>query len=108
MAGVKALLVVICAVVFAFNVVGQEKPVRLVAEAEDFKISKGWGIVPFRENYFASTFAISFLSRMACGGSPEQLPGGQTAIAEQLGKIRYTDQLVLRGLYAQRYNWSVV
>ena len=37
----KALLVVHCAVVFAFNTVGQKKPIRLMAEAEDFGSSGG-------------------------------------------------------------------
>ena len=85
----------------------QQKPVRLIAEAEDFTVKAGWGVVPFRENYFASTFAISFLSRMACLGSPEQLPVGQTAIAEQIVQIPYADQFELLVRYEQPYNFSV-
>ncbi len=85
----------------------QKKPVRLIAEAEDFTIKSGWKIVPFRENYFASTFAISFLSRMACLGAPEQLPIGQTAIAEQVVQIPYADQFELLVRYEQPYNFSV-
>lgn len=60
------------------------KPIRLIAEAEDFTIVKGpWKRVPYRENYYASTFAITFLSRMACLGAPEQVVKGQEAIATQ-------------------------
>ena len=42
------------------------KPVRLIAEAEDFTVKTGWQVTPYRENYFASTFAVTFLSRMGC------------------------------------------
>lgn len=60
------------------------KPIRLIAEAEDFKVEKGpWKRVPYRENYYASTFAITFLSRMACLGAPEQVAKDQEAIATQ-------------------------
>ena len=51
-----------------------EKPVRLFAEAEDFKVAAGdWKLVPFPENYYAATFAICFLSRKACLGAPAQV-----------------------------------
>lgn len=44
-----------------------DKPIRLIAEAEDFTVEKGqWNVVPIRENYYVATFAVSFLSRMAC------------------------------------------
>ncbi len=49
------------------------RAVRLVAEAEDFTVeSAGWSVLPFGQNYYASTFAISFLSRMACLSAPAQ------------------------------------
>ncbi len=51
---------------------GSELPVRLIAEAEDFAVESGWRRVAWRDNYFASTFAITFLSRQACLGAPEQ------------------------------------
>src|SRR5438046_3092743 len=58
------------------------KPIRLIAEAEDFTVEKGaWKVVPYRENYYASTFAITFLSRMACLGAPEQVT--ENAVATQ-------------------------
>ena len=78
------------------------KPVvRLIAEAEDFKVtSPGWSIVPFRENYFASTFAISFLSRLACLGAPEQLPEGEEAVAEQVVELPYADTYEMLARYA--------
>lgn len=84
------------------------KPVRLFAEAEDFTLKgDGWEVVPYRENYFASTFAVSFLSRMACLGAPEQLPTGQTTIAEQVVQIPYADQFEVLVRYEQPYNFSV-
>ena len=86
----------------------QKVPIRLFAEAEDFKItSAGWQVVPYRENYFASTFAVSFLSRMACLGAPEQLPTGQTAVAEQVVHIPYADQFQVLVRYEQPYDFSV-
>ena len=104
----KILISSVLLVLFATIAVNaQKKPVRLIAEAEDFTIKSGWKIVPFRENYFASTFAISFLSRMACLGAPEQLPTGQTAIAEQIVQIPYADQFELLVRYEQPYNFSV-
>ena len=104
----KILISAALLVLFATIAVNaQKKPVRLIAEAEDFTIKSGWKIVPFRENYFASTFAISFLSRMACLGAPEQLPTGQTAIAEHIVQIPYADQFELLVRYEQPYNFSV-
>lgn len=86
---------------------GQRLPVRLFAEAEDFTpTSPGWQVVPFRENYFACTFAVTFLSRMAALGAPEQLPAGQTAVAEQLVEIPYADTYELLVRYEQPYNFS--
>ena len=80
--------------------------VRLIAEAEDFKVtSPGWSIVPFRENYFASTFAITFLSRMACLGAPEQLSVGQEAVAEQAIELPYADTYEVLARYEQPYQF---
>src|SRR5206468_2890786 len=81
-----ALLAVLTLVPIA---AAQEKtPVRLFAEAEDFAVkSPGWKVVPFRENYYACTFAVTFLSRMACLGAPEQLEVGKPAVAEQVVQI---------------------
>lgn len=83
------------------------KPVRLFAEAEDFRVtSPGWKVIPFRENYFACTFAITFLSRMAALGAAEQLPLGQTAVAEQEVRIPYDDSYEVLVRYEQPYNFS--
>jgi hypothetical protein len=82
-------------------------PVRLLAEAEDFTIrSAGWEVVPYRDNYFACTFAITFLSRMACLGALEQLPPGQTALAEQIIQVPYEDTYELLVRYEQPYDFS--
>ena len=86
---------------------GQEKPVRLIAEAEDFRVEKGpWSVVPYRENYFASTFAITFLSRMACLGAPEQVERGQEAVASQVVTVPYAGEFLVLARYEQPYNFS--
>lgn len=85
-----------------------EKPVRLIAEAEDFKVVKGdWKVVPYRENYFASTFAMTFLSRMACLGAPEQVEKGQQAVAEQKVNISYASAYEVLARYEAPYNFTV-
>ena len=92
----------------ANGVVAQEKPVRLIAEGEEFKVEKGdWKVVPYGENYFASTFAITFLSRMACLGAPAQVEKGQEAVASQTIKIPYADSYHVAVRYEQPYNFSV-
>ena len=83
---------------------GQEaaKPIRLLAEAEDFQVEKGpWKTVPYRENYYASTFAITFLSRMACLGAPAQVDKDREAVATQ--KISLP---AFRPIVAQRISLS--
>ncbi len=84
----------------------QRIPIRLIAEAEDFTVRRGWQIVPYRENYYASTFAISFLSRMACLGAPEQLREGEVAVAEQVVEVPYGDSFELLVRYEQPFNFS--
>ena len=84
------------------------KPIRLIAEAEDFKVEKGpWQVVPYRENYYASTFAISFLSRMGCLGAPEQLDAGQTAVATQVIELPRAGEFQVMARYEQPHNFSV-
>ena len=84
------------------------KPVRLVAEAEDFTIKSGeWKVVPYRENYYASTFAMTFLSRMACLGAPEQTAAGKPAVAEQVVTIPEADEYDVLARFEQPFNWSV-
>ena len=83
-------------------------PVRLIAEAEDFKVEKGaWRTVPYGENYFAATFAITFLSRMACLGAPEQVEKGEEAVAVQAVEIPYEGDFHVMARYEQPYNFSV-
>ena len=84
-----------------------EKPIRLFAEAEDFKsVKDGWTVVPYRENYFASTFAITFLSRMACLGAPEQMEKGKEAVAEQKVTIPRVGEFEVLARYEQPYDFS--
>ena len=83
-------------------------PVRLIAEAEDFRVEQGpWKKVPYRENYFASTFAITFLSRMACLGAPEQIEKGQEAVASQVVTVPSNGDFHVLARYEQPYNFSV-
>lgn len=99
---------VLSGVCCANGVVAQEKPVRLIAEGEEFKVEKGdWKVVPYGENYFASTFAITFLSRMACLGAPAQVAKGQEAVASQTIKVPYADSYHVAVRYEQPYNFSV-
>src|SRR3954451_9674940 len=91
----------------AAPVQGADKPVRLLAEAEDFTVEKGdWKVVPYRENYYASTFAVSFLSRMACLGAPEQVEAGREAVASQQVVIPSGGDYQVMARYEQPYNFS--
>src|SRR5947209_13845166 len=84
-----------------------DKPVRLLAEAEDFTVEKGdWKVVPYRENYYASTFAITFLSHMACLGAPEQVGKGREAVASQEVVIPSGGDYQVMARYEQPYNFS--
>jgi len=82
-------------------------PVRLFAEAEDFQVkSPGWSVVSYRDCYYSCTFAITFLSRMACLGAPEQLPAGQKAVAEAVVHIPYEDTYDVMARYEQPFQFS--
>ncbi len=84
------------------------KPVRLFAEAEDFTVKKGaWQVVPFRENYYASTFAVTFLSRMGCLSAPERVDAASPAIAEQKIDIPTDGDYFVMARYEQPYNFAV-
>src|SRR5262245_21103868 len=49
-------------------------------EAEEFKIeTPGWQAKPWGQNYYAATFANTFLSRKAFLGAPEQVETPTTA-----------------------------
>jgi hypothetical protein len=85
-----------------------DKPVRLLAEGEDFTVEKGeWKVVPYRENYYASTFAISFLSHMACLGAPEQVEAGHEAVASQNVVVPSDGDYQVMARFEQPYNFSV-
>jgi hypothetical protein len=104
-----ALGVALCGMLGVSNGTAQtpEKPIRLIAEAEDFTVVKdGWSVVPYRENYFASTFALTFLSRMACLGAPEQMKKGKEAVAEQTVTIPRAGEFEVLSRYEQPYDFS--
>jgi len=82
-----------------------QKPVRLFAEAEDFKVEKGeWREVPYGENYFAGTFAVTFLSRKACLGAPAQC---QEAVAVRAVAIPYASDYQVAARFEQPWNFAV-
>ena len=98
-----ALLIVLCMCTHA-----EEQPLRLIAEAEDFTVVSGdWQVVPFGRNYFASTFAITFLSRMACLGAPAQIAAGKEAVATQTVTVPRAGEYALLVRFEQPYNFSV-
>jgi hypothetical protein len=82
-------------------------PLRLLAEAEEFTVNKpGWRVMPYRENYFASTFAITFLSRMACLSAPEQMPIGKQAMATQTITLPENGEFKVLARYEQPLDYS--
>lgn len=103
------LLLAGLAVLCLAPVAAAQKPrpaVRLIAEAEDFAVKSGWKVVPYRENYYAGTFAVTFLSRMACLGAPEQVEAGKPAVAEQVVQIPYADTFEVLARYEQPFQFS--
>lgn len=95
-------------IVFALPASAQEKkPVRLFAEAEDFTVtSPGWKVLSYRDNYYASTFAVTFLSRMACLSAPDEIEPGKKAVAEQIITIPYDDTFEVMVRYEQPYAFA--
>jgi hypothetical protein len=104
----RSLLALAALLAFASHAPAQDKlPVRLIAEAEDFAVkSPGWKVVPYRDNYYASTFAVTFLSRMGCLGAPEQLDEGKTAVAETVVSVPYEDTYDVMARYEQPFQFS--
>ncbi|MCG3148649.1 MAG: hypothetical protein PCFJNLEI_02094 [Verrucomicrobiae bacterium] len=92
------LLIIVCCLAS----LGHAQPVRLIAEAEDFTVKSGWQVLPYRENYFASTFAITFLSRMGCLSAAEQAE----AVAEQVIEVPVAGEYELLARYEQPFNYS--
>ena len=83
----------------------EQKAIRLFAEAEDFTVERGeWRVVPWGENYYASTFAVTFLSRMACLGAPAQ---GQEAVATQQIEIPAASDYQVAARFEQPYRFAV-
>ncbi len=98
----------ILALVFVSPAGAQEKkPVRLIAEAEDFTVTApGWKVIPFRDNYYACTFAVAFLSRMGCLSAPDEIAPGKKAVAEQAINIPYDDTFELLVRYEQPFQFA--
>lgn len=82
-------------------------PARIVAEAEDFTVQSGWRTIPFRRNYFSSTFAITFLSRQACLGMANQTEPDRPAVATQVVHVPHDGRYQVLTRYEQPYNFSV-
>jgi len=69
----SAFLLLPLLILLAFCTSHAADPTYIFKEAEDFEVVKGdWEAKPWGTNYYAATFANSFLSRMAYLGSPEQ------------------------------------
>ncbi|QEG31827.1 Beta-galactosidase trimerization domain protein [Gemmata obscuriglobus] len=104
----RLLLVALLAIAAPLPLAAQEKkPVRLFAEAEDFTVtSSGWKVLPFRDNYYAGTFAITFLSRMACLSAPEEIGPDRKAVAEQTVTIPYADAFEVMVRYEQPFQFA--
>ena len=102
----RLLLGLLTILVLSTPASAQDKlPVRLFVEAEDFDVKSGWRVMPYRDNYYAGTFAITFLSRMACLGAPEQPT--KKAVAEKVVNIPYADTYELLARYEQPFQFSV-
>ena len=87
---------------------GGQKPLRLFIEGEDFQVVDGpWSVVPYPQNYFASTFAVTFLSRMACLGAPAQLPPGRQAKARRQIVIPRAGRFMVFARYEQPVDCAV-
>jgi len=100
---VLIVVVWVCAVA-----VGGQKPLRLFIEGEDFHVVGGdWKVVPYPENYFASTFAVTFLSRMACLGAPAQLPPGHEAKARCEIQVPRAGRFLVFARYEQPLDCAV-
>jgi hypothetical protein len=85
----------------------EKKPVRLIAEAEDFTVtSPDWKVIPYRDNYYAGTFAVTFLSRMGCLSAPDEIAPNRKAVAEQSITIPYEDTFELLVRYEQPYQFA--
>ena len=84
---------------------GGAKAIRLFAEGEDFAVERGdWQAVPWGENYYAATFAVTFLSRKACLGAPAQC---QEAVAVQQVAIPAAADYQVAARFEQPYRFAV-
>lgn len=85
----------------------QQQPDGLyVCEAEEFRTSDtaaGWQAKPFGENYYAATFANSFLSRRAFLGAPEQCDEN---FATQNVNIREAGNYLVLARYEAAYRFQ--
>ena len=101
-------LFVMVVVLASCAALAQQKPIRLMAEAEDFKVEKkGWEVLPYRKNYYASTFAVTFLSRMGCLSAPTQTEKGKETVATQEVEIPADGTYWVMARYEQPFNFSV-
>ena len=84
----------------------QQRRVRIVVEAEEFKIRSGkWRIMRYGENYFCATFANTFLSRMACLSAPAQC---KRAVAERRIEVPVAGKYQVWARYEIPFNYNVI
>jgi len=83
------------------------KALRLFVEAEDFTVERGtWKVLPYRENYFVSPFAVTFLSRMGCLSAPEQVPAKEPATATTMIDLPRDGEFTVMARYEQPFQYS--
>jgi hypothetical protein len=80
-------------------------PLRLIVEAEDFQPTAGdWAAKDWGTNYYAATFAISFLSRGRYLSAPEQ---GAPSAAEKEIDVPRDGTFEVWARFEQPYNYAV-
>ncbi len=79
---------------------------RIILEAEEFKVKHGkWSFMRYGDNYFCATFAVTFLSRMACLSAPEQC---ETAIAERTVNIPHPGKFYVWARYEMPFEHNAI
>lgn len=88
------------------GVANEHKGCRLILEAEEFKVKRGkWSFMRYGDNYFCATFAVTFLSRMACLSAPEQC---ELSIAEQAVNIPHPGKFYVLARYEMPFEHNTI
>ncbi len=94
----------------ARNAVKQQPDGLYICEAEEFQVAPqtpssaaGWQAKPYGENYYAATFANSFLSRQAFLGAPAQC---EKTVATRRVKIEQAGEYLVLVRYEAAYRFE--